>query len=252
MNLFLLPHQDDEMPMLNEIEQAFLAHNPADGPLIVYLTQSPDRTIEQKREQESLKVLTSLGALKNNIYFLGKQERINDCSLIEHLDDALEAILTIINGHHIRAIHVPAYEGGHPDHDAACILAASLRSQDPARRIFQYPYYHGKGLPGGLFRALSPLNENGPIEKKPLSFRKRLRYFSKIFSYPTQVITWIGLGPFLLIHYIFSGTQVSQGLASKRLQEKPHEGKLYYERRGFYQYAKFHEQAQNFLQTKNL
>ena len=57
-------------------------------------------------------------------------------------------------------VYLPAWEGGHQDHDAGHLLGLSLAA--PGLRLRQFPLYQGAGLPGPFFRVMAPLPGNGP------------------------------------------------------------------------------------------
>ena len=77
-----------------------------------------------------------------------------------------------------QAYFVPAWEGGHPDHDLLHAVAVQLLASARNRLeiVRQYPLYHGYRCYGPLFRVLSPLPENGPVERQVVGWRDRLRY----------------------------------------------------------------------------
>jgi hypothetical protein len=77
------------------------------------------------------------------------------------------------------------------------------------------------------------LPENGEVETVKIQLFNRLRFIGLCLSYPSQVKTWIGLFPFFLFHYFFFGTQALQKVSLERLNNRPHAGSLYYERRKF-------------------
>ena len=60
-------------------------------------------------------------------------------------------------------------------------------------------------------------------------------------QYPSQRMTWIGLFPFVLLHYLMRGTQTLQGVRLERMEERPHAGTLYYEYRNFCRWERLQE-----------
>jgi LmbE family N-acetylglucosaminyl deacetylase len=241
-HLFLFAHQDDETPVLFEIETLSAR---GERVLAVYLTSGTlDGSPCPKRNAESSRVLESLGVAANDIAFLGSEHQLPDGRLPEHIPQARAAVQAWVQDKGpIDQLFCLAWEGGHQDHDAVYALAVELHTQHAvARQAFQFPYYHGKGLPGSWFKVLDPIPENGPALTRTMPWSLRWRYLRLCLSaYPSQVKTWIGLGPFFVWHYLFKGTQILQELKSHRLNDKPHEGRLLYERRGFYTYKLFKE-----------
>jgi len=243
LHVFLLPHQDDEAPVFREIEQLALKRAPL---AIVYLTSGASTgEPELRRTAESLYVLGQLGVPREAIRFLGSELKVPDGKLMAHLDrlhQALEHMIQSNGG--LASIHMPAWEGGHQDHDASHILGLALADKHAAlSHAYQFPSYHGCGLPGSFYRVLNPLRNNGATIETRLSWPQRFRYLRHLAHYRSQTMTWIGLGPFYLLHYLWSGTQVRQPVSVRRVFERPHEGPMLYERRKFSRYERFQELA---------
>ena len=87
--------------------------------------------------------------------------------------------------------------------------------------------------PGPLFRVLAPLAANGPVESFAIPLSRRLAYLRLCLRYPSQWKTWVGLFPFVLLHYAIDGRQALQPVRLDRIDERPHAGTLYYEARNF-------------------
>lgn len=239
VHLFLFPHQDDEAPVFHEIESLVARQETV---LIAYLT-SGDLSGQPAptRNAESLRALHALGVTADQVHFLGTRLSVPDGQLAKHLDAVLPALQQAIPAHgRLASVHMPAWEGGHQDHDAAHLLGAALARQfNCLDSAWQFPYYHGQGLPGILFRTLSPLPGNGPAVHAPIAWGRRLKYLRLLALYRSQLGSWVGLGPFFALHYLFRGTQVRQKISMQRLRERPHEGPMLYERRRFSDYASF-------------
>jgi hypothetical protein len=135
-------------------------------------------------------------------------------------------------------LYLLAWEGGHQDHDAAHLIGlAAIRRYDEHMSIRQFSLYHGEGLPGILFRLCAPLKKNGTVIASLIPLGKRLHFLAYVFHYPSQIKTWVGLFPLFFLHYLFSGKQFLQPVSLDRCMERPHEGPLLYERRGFARFA---------------
>lgn len=236
-HLFLFAHQDDETPVFLEIETLCAQ---GDRVMAVYLTSGTlDGSPSPRRNAESRSVLERLGVAPEDIAFLGATHQLPDGRLPEHLPQARTALLEWLRDKGpIAQLFCLAWEGGHQDHDAVYALAVELHTEHGiGEQAFQFPYYHGKGLPGSWFKVVSPIPENGPAMNRHIPWTSRLRYLGWCLSaYPSQVKTWIGLGPFFAWHYLFKGTQVLHPLQALRVKEKPHAGTMLYERRGFYDF----------------
>jgi LmbE family N-acetylglucosaminyl deacetylase len=239
LHVFLLPHQDDEAPVFQEIERLVKAGAPL---AVAYLTSGHDSgEPDRRRTQESQYVLGNMGVPCEAIHFIGSDLKVPDGDLMSHLDALHQRLSAMIQaGGGLASIHMPAWEGGHQDHDASHILGVALANEHQAlAHAYQFPSYHGYKLPGILYRVLNPLPANGPPETTRLSWGQRLRYLRYLTHYRSQTMTWVGLGPFFALHYLLQGTQVRQPVSVERLFERPHEGPMLYERRRFSGYDRF-------------
>ncbi len=236
--LFLFAHQDDEFgvfqKIIDELQQgrrvfcAFLT----DG---VFAGQS-----SMRRNNESLAVLTKLGVQEGDIFFVGYTLSIPDGGLPDNLAIASEWLNAWLARYPlVGAIYLPAWEGGHHDHDALHAIGVIAAEQFNLITIVrQFPLYNGYKCRGLMFRVLLPLPMNGDLEVVNLPWVNRIRFLRFCLNYPTQLTSWIGLFPFVFLHYIFYGTQVLQPVSKARLRQPPHVGPLYYERRKFYTWKK--------------
>ncbi len=233
VTLFLFAHQDDEFGVFQKIideqsigRQVFCA----------YLTNGAfEGQSSLRRNLESLSVLKKLGVKEEDIFFAGHALSIPDGSLSDHVKTASDWIANWLNHYPmVTAIYLPAWEGGHHDHDALHALGVIVADEAGLIKIVrQFPLYNGFKCGGPLFRVFLPLPMNGDIERKKITWINRLRFLRYCLSYPSQITTWLGLFPFVLLHYFFYGTQVLQTVSRERLGDRPHSGPLYYERRGF-------------------
>lgn len=245
--LFLFAHQDDEFGVFHRIGQCL-----RDGMRVhcAYLTDGAYRNATtQQRNAESLAVLERLGVGREDVAFAGAGIGVGDGRLPEHLADArawLQAWMAGFTG--IESIHVPAWEGGHQDHDALHALAVVLAHEAGLlARVWQYPLYHAHGCTHPLLRALAPLEANGPVTSAFIPGRERIHHLKLCLSYPSQRNAWALLFPFVATHYAVRGSQQLQGVSIDRLRERPHAGALYYERRGFYDWERMRERVQALL-----
>ncbi|AKD24681.1 putative protein, LmbE-like protein [Polynucleobacter duraquae] len=236
--LFLFAHQDDECGVFQAIDSEL---NSGSTVHCCYFTSgTPSGLDSSRRDLESQKVLASLGIDPKNMHFIGGLQSIPDGNLVANVNFAYEWILSFLksNGNVIN-IYLPAWEGGHPDHDV--LHAVGVRAANNANFIdttFQYPLYNGYHCFGPFFRTLLPLIQNGDVRTTNIHIFNRLRFLGLCLRYPSQVKTWIGLFPFFLLHYFFWGTQDLQKVSLDRLRQKPHAGSLYYERRKFSSWEK--------------
>lgn len=246
--LFLFAHQDDECGVF----QAICAELKSGSEVYCcYFTSgTPSGSYSKRRDNESRRVLISLGINPNNIYFVGGEHCIPDGNLISHVNFAYDWILSFLKSNSkLVNVYLPAWEGGHPDHDvlhAAGVVAAKNANSIETTR--QFPLYNGYHCYGLLFRTLLPLTDNGEVCATKIHFFSRLKFLGLCLKYPSQTKTWIGLFPFFLLHYLFWGTQDLQAVSLDRLKRKPHDGFLYYEKRKFSSWERINFQLNEFLE----
>lgn len=232
--LFLFAHQDDEFGVFQRI-----THCRQQGLRVAcaYLTDGATAYAgAAARNAESRAVLARLGVREADIAFAGEELGIGDAQLPQHLGRAAAWIGRWLDGFaEIDALHVTAWEGGHHDHDALHALAVTLAAQRGLiGRTYQFSLYQAAGLPGPLFRVLAPLPQNGPVSSWPIPWAVRPAFLRCCLSYPSQRSTWIGLFPFVLLHYLLRGRQTLQPVSPERILQRPHAGPLYYEKRNFF------------------
>lgn len=232
--LFLFAHQDDEFGVFERIASL---RRQGVRVACAYLTDGQTASAgADTRNAESLAVLARLGVQRADVVFAGQLLGIGDARLPLHLETAGRWIGQWFDSFGaIEAIHVTAWEGGHHDHDALHALTVTLAAtRGLLARTRQFSLYQAKDLPGPLFRVLAPLPVNGPATADKIAVSARLRYLRLCLAYPSQRTTWIGLFPFVLLHYLLRGVQELQGVDPARIHERPHAGALYYEKRKFF------------------
>jgi LmbE family N-acetylglucosaminyl deacetylase len=240
--LFLFAHQDDEFGVYQRILDA---RRRGLHVACAYLTDGATGGVTAgRRNAESRAVLARLGVDGGDIAFAGEQLGIGDGRLPLHLERAARWVDAWLGGFDdIDALHVTAWEGGHHDHDALHALAVLLAERRGLlERTWQYSLYQADGLPGPLFRVLAPLPQNGAPQAWTIPWRDRRSFLRHCLSYPSQRVTWTGLFPFVLLHYLVHGVQTLQPVALERLRERPHAGALYYEKRKFFSWERMREQ----------
>ncbi|CAA2101515.1 PIG-L deacetylase family protein [Variovorax paradoxus] len=235
--LFLFAHQDDEFGVFQKILDERVA-----GARVVcafMTTGTVGDASPEARNRESLAVLEKLGVGAGDVLFVGQQLQIDDGALMYRLGDAAAWLRGWIDGcPSLCGLYLPAWEGGHPDHDSLHAVGVTVARQAGLLHLArQSSLYNGYKRPGQLFNVMRPLPMNGPVEPVAVPWRNRIAFMRHCLSYPTQRKTWIGLFPFVLLHYVFGGRDAMQPVFPERLASRPHEGALYYERRQFTTWA---------------
>ena len=249
--LFLFAHQDDEFGVFHTMAACREA-----GMAIAcaYLTRHPDAATDLRRNAESLRVLATFGIQAPAVRFGGAELAIDDATLPEHMPAAAQWIDTwLASFDNVGLVCVTAWEGGHQDHDSLHALTAHLAARAGLlRQLRQYSLYNRFQRKGPLFNVLRPLAANGAVERRKIPLPLRARYLRLCLQYPSQRNTWIGLFPFVFLHYILRGVQTLQPVTLARIGAKPHGGMLYYEYRQFYRWDRMLHQLQTWLATEAL
>ena len=251
--IIIIAHQDDEFCIFNRIHKFKNKNNI----YIFYLTSGLNKIlspgIKNYRNFESTKVLKKLGVREKNINFLGDKLLIKSNTLIDNLERVykrLKFFLTKIKGEKI--LYTLALEGGHLDHDCCYYLSRQLtKNVKGIIKIYQFPNYHSKNLPYPLYKVLNPIEENGKVFRKKYDFQNRFRFIYFLFFYRSQLfesMAWIGLYPFLILHFLFSKSDLVQKINLKETKiRRPHKGRLLYEKRGHMTYAYFKLRIKKFI-----
>lgn len=234
-SLFLFAHQDDEFGAFDLIRRAA-----SEGRAIcAYFTDGANGATAARRNLESMSVLQRLGVHRDDVHFLGEAHGIPDCRLFEHLEVCAAAFSRLLaQVDEFSPVYIPAWEGGHHDHDGLHAVAALLLfERGMLGRAYQFPLYHANGCIGPFFRVLTPLAGNGDVLATPLRWRDRCRYVRHCLRYPSQAKSWLGLLPFVALCLMLRGRQTLQLVDAERVRHRPHPGRLYYEKREFLEYG---------------
>jgi LmbE family N-acetylglucosaminyl deacetylase len=231
-HLFLFPHQDDEFGVFHLLDEQVKRGYRV---VCVYLTDGVAGTATaRQRNAESSRVLARSGIGAPDILFLGTDLSVRDGALVDNLDCLFDATLQIAVENSITSIHVPAWEGGHPDHDAAVLLGRALAGALKLHgQLWQFALYNAYQVGLVPLRILYPLPENGRLETFAVSRAARLDHLARCLAYPSQWKTWAVLLPMLALRYQLSPQQVLQPVLDERLSRRPHAGALLYERRNW-------------------
>jgi len=245
--IFVFAHQDDEFGVLAAIDCLV-----GSGKSVhcAYLTDGAyGKVSATTRNKESLRVLASLGISSSNVHFIGQSLGIRGATLHTHLMPAFRELhKCLMHNSPVDEMHLPAWEGGHEDHDAAHLVGVAASAVlGLLDRTFQFPLYNGYRLIGPIFRVMSPIPENGPFQSEHVGRRKGLAYSLLCLSYPSQWKTWLGLLPFVIFSFLRYGRQCRQPVSLSRLLESPHPGPLLYERRKFLASKEFNDAKIRFI-----
>jgi len=224
--VYILAHLDDEYcaaPLIWQARREGLDQH------LLYLADYRDRRMGRRRLAETRAYVARQGLPPERAQAIGLDGGIFDGALHLRVPDLLALVLEAVSGvGQISRIVTPAWEGGHMDHDVCAWLGVRLgeRLGAPVR---QFSLYHGEGLPGPLLRGASPLAENGPVRRIELSPGEWLRWAAGVRAFPSQAYAWSGIWPAMMLGLARHGFGW-QGLSSQRVEQRPHAGRLFYER----------------------
>lgn len=230
-------HPDDEFAVFPWIERL---HQSGGRVCCLWLTDGGGGGQDPHvRMEESRQVLGNMGVAAEDMQFVGYEWQVPDGEMDQHMariQARLEALAPRFD--RFEEVWMPAWEGGHPDHDATHLLAHRFATMIGATP-FQFSLYHGQGLPGPWFRVLAPLASNGPCRTLVTTVRERWRSVRSCLSYRSQLKSFVGLLPFYILRLLSSRAFVLQPVDMARTKAPPHAGRLLYERRGGPSWATF-------------
>lgn len=223
--LFVFAHQDDEVAAAIRILRA---RRNGDRVFCAFLTDGAFKVPSAVRNEESRRALSVLGV--SDLLFAP----FPDGNLPEHAREALAFLES--RSEEIHEVCTLAWEGGHQDHDAAHVIALAYarRRGIPCREV---PLYNGRGTPRSLFRVLRPLGKGW--ETTRVRFSEALFVLSLVRFYKSQRKTWCGLLPEAAFELLIARRTHVRDADPRRLNQKPHAGDLFYERRFGYPYERF-------------
>ena len=194
--LFLLSHCDDEIFLL-----PFLLDSKSENTIVFFSTRQEAAGPESIRKIEATEANRFLNQFqKLETVFL--EPEVRDGKIFQDFGPEnyqyLEELVDRVKPDEIVAL---AYEGGHQDHDAVEVISKCLCANKKIEMI-TCPAYCSSIFSKNFFRVMKSekLEENFQLNRL-LGVWAALRI---ILIYKSQFKTWIGLAPFILIHYAFS------------------------------------------------
>jgi LmbE family N-acetylglucosaminyl deacetylase len=230
---YLFAHQDDEFGIFVQIKKEVKKNEL----FIFYLTSGTDKKINKNilyhRDKESIKTLVSLGVKKKNIFFIGRKLGVKHNKL--HLNARKVTLFLenfISNIHKPNLIYTHSWEGGHEDHDTCNLITRRIKKRFKIKNCFQFSLYNSFNTSIIFFKVFNPIEKkNG--KKVFASILERVYFIKLLFNYKSQIKIWIGMYPFIIFHYLTKGYNFIEKLNSSLKIERPHFGKLLYEKRNF-------------------
>ena len=224
--VYILAHFDDEycaLPLIWQAAREGLAQR------FIYLADYHDAAVAAQRLAETRRFLSRQGIAENAVIPLALGCGAFDQSLHRSIGLIYPRLAKAVaeTGQLTRLV-VPAWEGGHMDHDTCAFMAVRLAAQVGAP-IRQFTLYNGPGLAGPLLRGGAPLSENGPSTAVRLTPAEWLRWMVSVRAFPSQLYAWSGIWPAMFVGMAGRGF-AWQALSAERVLARPHSGVLFYER----------------------
>lgn len=160
--LLLAAHPNDEFGVAATLRAH---HRAGDEVFCAWFARDDRDEIGDMRRAEATKAMQMIGVSADHLLFPYLEAR----ELTGQLPELVEAIRSVIEGIDPDRVYVPAFEGGHPEHDAvnfAAWEAVALKGVE----VFEFPIYHatkrrvwdrlpvfGHMLPGVGDTAVKPL-----------------------------------------------------------------------------------------------
>lgn len=218
--LILVPHPDDEVVGCGAAIQR--ARRQGAEVFGLYLTTGvPEPAVlwpwqrsghaarvgRRRREAEAAAALLGLRALD----FLPIATR----RLKDNLGQALAAARRAVAAHAVDTVWVPAYEGGHQDHDSANCLAQALRG---GAEVWEFSEYN---LSGGRVQAQAFPSADGSERTLALSAAETALKRQALALYPSETGN---------LGYVGTARECFRPLPARDYAQPPHSGKTFYQR----------------------
>lgn len=219
--VFVFAHHDDEFFIA-----ATMRRKAAAGAEVSAVWLTVGGLGGRRREAESRRAMKLLGVGLERLYCL----RLPDGRALNHLDEVVTRLEALFDRLKPSAIFVPAWEGGHPDHDAAQLATSvALKRAGLKAELCEFPLYH-------RFRSrLFSVGEFLPGPPGPaytwLGLKERMLKQKLAGVYESQRPVMVPLlalkgGPMLMQP---RGEPWRQVPADRDYRVPPHEGRLTYE-----------------------
>lgn len=243
--LFLFAHHDDEL-----FAATALARERRSGVrVVVAFTTYGSRygTPVANRTAESAAALSDLGVSPSDVHQVGLDSATFDFALAANLPACYRRAAEVLRDLPLARVYVPAWEGGHPDHDATHLLGVRLALDRPPAEVLAYPTYRAALCPLPLWRTLAPLPGAGALRSQRLTLREGWRALRLARHFPSQWKSLLGLLPGACWRLLVLRRERLVTVAAMDYRTAPHPGRLFYTRRWGLTFEEFRAAAAPFL-----
>ncbi|MCP4330200.1 MAG: PIG-L family deacetylase [Alphaproteobacteria bacterium] len=151
-----------------------------------------------------------------------------------HLADTRRAIMALVDRHQIDVLWVPAYEGGHQDHDAANFIASRIES---GAEVWEFAEYN---FAGGTVRCQTFIDPAGDEISLDLTPDEAARKRSALSLYASEKGN---------LGHVGTGRECFRPLAGYDYAGPPHPGRTFYQR---FQWVPFRHPRIDFTTPEDL
>ncbi|MFH1117195.1 MAG: PIG-L deacetylase family protein [Pseudomonadota bacterium] len=224
--LFLFAHPDDDVMICGTMKMLIDAGAEVHGAWLGsgdWLGQGPTRRAERS------KAAKIMGLKRSRTHVLG----IADMHFLGNLEQAARKTAALFSRIKPDIVFVPAYEGGHPDHDAVNFLAYEASRRTGLRpKLFEFPLYNATGPAYHWWWRVNDFPPGGPaVFSTPLNGAAVDAKFEIIRTYSSQ---WMLMIParlaFSRSELLEVGELYRPCPADRDHTVRPHEDMLSYER----------------------
>ena len=225
--LWLLAHQDDEVLGLHLISDHATNH-------VIYLTDGVRNGSEYDSDKRMGEARMAWNQIDKNaeVIFFGTNHDLKDGALREEIDlFHFKELIEICQNRNIYEIVTLQLEGGHQDHDIVSMLAEEL-SIRLSLQLVTFPAYRALLKKYPAYVVMSSTHKLSNRNKSSIVLRLRCTKLAFVLmkNYRTQLSTWLGLGPFIIMKYLIGNPNfIRHTSMSSRTQDVP--SKLLYANR---------------------
>ena len=247
--LVLLPHNDDEFflaPLLEEWK------NSNDTVFIAYLSYGSIYGVSNGvRKKESEKFLSKYSIRAENIIYPSEQLNVFDGHVIDELNSLYIFLIEKYKKIKLDKMIIPAWEGGHHDHDSVHVLGVAVALKCRIHDIYEFSIYNRWKTIGPLFNVMKIIKRNKIWEVK-IKKIQALKYIYRIFIFRSQLKTFLGLFPGIVYAYLIKGRIELNRVEKYNYLSPPHGGQLLYERRFKIPYEYLRNSISNFILSADI
>ncbi len=219
--MFVFAHQDDEVGYFCLISHLVRDRTPLK---MIWITDGAYSVPAEVRREETKTALGMIGLSTDALEFWDYPDGSSIKYAVEIVDRLTERMCEISPVE----VYVPAYEGGHPDHDFAhfaAVTAASRLEKPPM--VFEAPLYNKYKSLFVSFNRFIPAPT--PTIYTPMGREDVAMKVRGMFKYKSQF--WITTFPLLIFGWprLLERGEPYRRVPERDYRKPPHEGKLYYE-----------------------